>query len=140
MSLISREAIYGVCDQVRIISVNSTIEITFFNVSALETSWNIENLYVATRHKLILSRKQLTKGMTRLRPCASWFALLVYTDKKIRFSSYSSNLSIESLHAGQYFMHLLTFKITFVIKKIYWQHYQSVKWFGYRSGLTLCRS
>ena len=56
-----KKPVFGVSDKVRLKSVSS----------AKETSWILENLLVASLD-MILSSKQITKALIRLRRCAGW--------------------------------------------------------------------
>ena len=56
--------------------------------SATETSYNIENLLVASSDMLLFN-KGITKALIRLRGCSGWSAPLLFVNPEDRFSSRS---------------------------------------------------
>ena len=69
MTLVTRKPVFGVCDQIRLKPA----------CSAIETSKGLES------RGIILSRRQTTKALIRLRGCAGWSAPLLFAYGKKRF-------------------------------------------------------
>ena len=67
MGLDARKPVFGVSDKVGLNPVSS----------ATDTSWKIKILLVASLD-MILSNKQITKGLIRLHGCAGWSTTLLF--------------------------------------------------------------
>ena len=69
MGLVARNPVFGISDKARPKPVTS----------ATETCKKIEISHMASLH-LVLSKKQITKALIRLRGCAGWSAPLLFAN------------------------------------------------------------
>ena len=92
MGLVATKPVFRVSDKVRFKPA----------CSATETSWKIEISLVASLN-MILSNKQITKALIRLRQCAGWSAPLLFANTRRQVFShrgpYHSDASLKS-HSG----------------------------------------
>ena len=72
---VTRNPVFGVCNQVRLKQA----------CSATETSYGLEVLAIASRD-ITLSKQRTTKVLIRLHGCAGWSAALLFACGKSRFS------------------------------------------------------
>ena len=76
MGLIATKSVFGVSHKVMLKQV--------FLVT--ETSWNNEILYATSLNIIALCNEQKSKVLIIMRGCASWSAILLFTNPKDRFS------------------------------------------------------